>query len=136
MSLSRRSFIRIASAAAVALPLCACAGNKAVTVEAGADRTLPLPKELAEPGSQVKVIVPGSNDQVLIWRTKIGFGGTNLKCDYCKAELIFNAAENRLECTGQGCRYSLDGNVLRGPVKNPRKVFLIDLRGEKLHILG
>lgn len=135
MNLSRRTFLLGAAAGAV-LPAIGCVSNNAPLVEAAADRTLPLPPQLAEIGSQVKVVVPGSPDPVLIWRTKIGFGGTSLKCDYCHSELIYRHAEGHLDCLGQGCRYTLDGNVLRGPVKNPRKVFLVDLRGEKLHILG
>jgi hypothetical protein len=135
MILSRRVFIA-GSVAGVVLPVVGCTGNPAPLVEAGADRTLMLPAELAEPGSQVRVVVPGTQAPVLIWRTQIGFGGTSLKCDYCRAELVYRPEQARLDCLGQGCRYTLDGNVLRGPAKNPRRVFLVDLRGDKLHILG
>jgi Rieske Fe-S protein len=135
MSLSRRDFIVFAAAGAV-LPAVGCVGNPAPVVEAAADRTLALPAELSEAGSQVKVVVPGSDAPVLVWRTKIGFGGISTKCGYCAGELRWVAEGSHLQCGGQGCRYTPDGNVLRGPAKQPMRVFLVDLRGEKLHILG
>lgn len=113
-----------------------CVVNPAPVVDAGADRTLTLPPELATPGNQVKVQLPGYPDPILVWRTEIGFGGTALRCNHCRTEVQYNAGKGWLDCLGARCRYRLDGTVLEGPAKKALRVYLVDLDGERLRILG
>jgi nitrite reductase/ring-hydroxylating ferredoxin subunit len=123
----------LASAFAV---LAGCVVNPAPVVDADANRTLPVPQQLGKPGDQVKVQLPGYPDPILVWRTEIGFGGTALRCNHCRTEVQYNAAKGWLDCLGSRCRYRLDGTVLEGPTKKALRVYLVDLDGERLRILG
>src|SRR5438552_3418950 len=111
MTITRRDFVVGAAACACGAVTGCIAMNSAPLFEAGADNSLPLPKELAEVNSQVKVKLPGSDKLVLVWRTKSGFKGVAINCTHRGSEVHLNAAEETLDCPSHGSRYHLDGTV-------------------------
>ena len=113
-----------------------CVANPAPVVDAGADRTLSLPEALSKPGAQVKVQLPGLSDPILVWRTEIGFGGTALRCTHCGSQVQYNFEKGWIDCLANRCRFKLDGSVLEGPATSPLRVYLVDLEGNRLRILG
>jgi Rieske Fe-S protein len=134
MSLSRRHFLAGACACAGAA-LVSCAPNPARSFDAGADRSLPLPEELRNPGGQAKVRLPGDGGTVLVWRTDIGFGAVSLRCPHCGGEIVYDAPAALLHCP-MGSKFKLDGTVRSGPARKPLRAYLADLQGERLRILG
>lgn len=128
----RRAFLATAALALVS----GCVINPAPVLDAGADRTLPLPEQLSKVGNQVKVQLPGFPDPILVWRTEIGFGGTALRCNHCGSHVQYNPEKGWLDCLGKRCKYRLDGTVLEGPTRKPLRVYLVDLDGNRLRILG
>ncbi len=130
-----RHFRRVFPPFVLAL-LAACVVNPAPVVDAEADRTLPVPAGLSTPGSQVRVLLPGHSEPILVWRTEIGFGGTSIRCHRCRSDVRYNAEKGWLDCLGGRCRYKTDGTVLEGPAKTPLRVYLVDLDGGRLRILG
>ena len=135
MSVSRRQFI-LGAAACACVSVAGCIGNPAAIVDAGADRSMPVPAELSKPGSQVKIRLPGQSEPILVWRTEIGFNGTSLRCTHCLSEVKYRFEEAHIVCMYRGCRYAPDGTVLTGPTKRPLKTYLVDLQGDRLRILG
>ena len=113
-----------------------CVVNPAPIVEANADRTVELPEQLGKAGAQVKVQLPGLSDPILVWRTEIGFGGVSLRCTHDGAQVQYNAEKGWIDCLANHCRYRLDGSVLEGPTTRPLRVYLVDLNGNRLRILG
>lgn len=134
MTISRRHFLAGACACAGAAAL-GCAPNPARSLDAGADRSLPVPEELAKPGGQVKVRLPGEGGTVLVWRTEIGFGAVSLRCPHCGGELRYDAAAALVLCP-LGSKFALDGTVMGGPAKRPLRAYVADLQGDRLRILG
>ncbi len=132
-----RSTRWIVLAAAFAASMSAgCSHNPAPQFDAGADQTLAVPEALAQPGSQIKVRLSSLEDPVLVWRTEFGFGACQSRCTHCRSEILYRAVEGRLDCPGQGCRFTLDGTVIKGPAKKSLRAFLVDLQGDRLKILG
>ena len=129
----RFTFAAVLAAAALSA---GCTHNPAPEFDAGADHTLSVPDALSKPGSQIKVRIPSTEDYILVWRTEIGFGACQSRCTHCQSELLYRPEEGRIACTTHGCRYSLDGSVLKGPAKKPLRAYLVDLQGERLKILG
>jgi hypothetical protein len=114
-----------------------CATSSTPVFETSADRTMRIPDALANPGSQVKVRLPDSDQPILVWRTPLGFGGSALRCNCeLRTELRYNAARGWLECWTKGCHYKLDGSILEGPTTKPLRTYVVDLQGERLRILG
>ena len=136
MSLTRREFVVGAAACACGAAAGCIAINPAPLYEAAADNTLPLPKELGEVGSQVKVRIPGSEALVLVWRTKGGFNGVTINCTHRNSEVHLNLKEDSLDCPSHGSRFKADGTVLEGPAKKPLRAYLVDLQRDRLRILG
>jgi hypothetical protein len=134
MSLSRRHFLAGVGACAGA-SFIGCAPNPARSYDAGIDRSLPLPEDLAKPGGQAKVRLPGDGTVVLVWRTDIGFGAVGLKCTHCSGEIVYDPASAQLVCP-MGSKFALDGTVKRGPARKSLRAFLADLQGDRLRILG
>jgi len=135
MNISRRHFLAGACACAGAAAL-GCAPNPARSLDAGADRSLPIPEELAKPGGQVKVRLPGAGGEtVLVWRTDIGFGAVALTCPHCGGELRYDAVTARVLCP-LGSKFALDGTVVQGPAKRALRAYVADLQGDRLRILG
>jgi hypothetical protein len=125
--------------ASVVLSGCAAA-NPAPVYDAEANRTLKLPEALSTPGAQAKIRLPGQDVFILVWRTEIGFGGTDLRCPHCLHELVFSAKTQSLSCP-TGIRYRLDGTYLDGHVPEGGKIqtlraYLVELEGNRLKILG
>lgn len=126
-------------AASVSVTGCATAYRVPV-FDAEANRTLKLPDELGRAGTQAKIRMPGEDGFILIWRTEIGFGGSELCCSHCRRELSFNWDTKTLDCPS-GIRYRLDGSFLDGQLRqgekvDPLKAYLVDLDGNRLRILG
>ena len=136
MALTRREFVVGAAACACGAASGCIAVNPAPMFEAAADHTLPLPVELAEIGSQVKVQLPGSDTLVLVWKTKGGYNGVSISCTHQRSEVHLNKADDTLDCPSHGSRYKTDGTVLEGPAKKPLRAFVVDLQGDRLRILG
>jgi Rieske Fe-S protein len=136
MNVSRREFVVGAAACACGLAAGCRAINSAPMFEAGADNSLPLPKELAEVGSQVKVLLPNVESPILVWRTKGGFNGVSITCTHKGSEVHFNGKEDTLDCPSHGSRFRPDGSVLEGPAKKPLRAYVVDLQGDRLRILG
>ena len=113
-----------------------CTHNPALEFDAGADHSLSMPDVLSKPGSQIKVRIPNMEEFILVWRTEIGFGACQSRCTHCQSELQYRPEEGRLACTTHGCRFSLDGSVLKGPANKPLRAYLVDLQGDRLKILG
>jgi nitrite reductase/ring-hydroxylating ferredoxin subunit len=120
----------------LALAVAGCVANPAPVVDAGAERTLEVPPQLEKPGSQVKIQLPGLSDPILVWRTEIGFGAADLRCTHCRSQLQYNPEKGWIDCLSNSCRYRLDGSVLEGPANRPLRVYLVDLNGTRLRILG
>ncbi|HXX93961.1 MAG TPA: hypothetical protein VEN81_10020 [Planctomycetota bacterium] len=129
---------------AVLLSVFACltgcvAGNPAPAYEAEANRTLKFPDVLSQPGGQAKIQLPGLS-WVLVWRTEIGFGATDLKCSHCSHELVYNAKTQSLVCP-MGVTFRLDGSFQSGAVTEGQKVlplraYIVELDNGRLKILG
>ncbi len=115
------------------------APNPAPMFEAEANRTLKFPEVLSQPGTQAKIQLPGPC-MILVWRTEIGFGATDLQCNHCSHELVFDAKTQRLVCP-MGICYRLDGSYLSGPLPDGRKLqplrsYIVELENGRLKILG
>ena len=136
MNISRRDFVVGATACACGVAGGCIAINDVPSFEAGADNSLPLPRELAEVGSQVKVKIPNAESLILVWRTKGGFNGVSITCTHRGSEVHLNAKENTLDCPSHGSRYKTDGTVLEGPAKKPLHAYVVELQGDRLKILG
>jgi nitrite reductase/ring-hydroxylating ferredoxin subunit len=136
MTITRREFVVGAAACACGAAAGCISMNNAPLFEAGADNSLLLPKELAEAGSQVKVRLPSADKLVLVWRTKIGFGGISINCTHKGSEVHLNAAAETLDCPSHGSRFKLDGTVAHGPAEKPLRTYVVDLQGDRLKILG
>lgn len=128
--------ITLAAVLAAAALFTGCTHNPAPEFDAGADHTLSVPDALSKPGSQIKVRIPSMEEFILVWRTEIGFGASQSRCSYCLTEILYLPEEGRLACPSHGCRFSLDGSVLKGPAKKPLRAYLVDLHGDRLKILG
>ena len=116
------------------------ATNPAPVFDASASRTLKVPEVLLTPGGQAKIRLPGRDVMLLVWRTDIGFGGTDLRCPHCNHELVFHPKSQTLVCPG-GIQYRLDGSFLSGYVPEgetvqPLRAYVVELDGERLRILG
>ena len=135
MAITRRDFIAGAAACACGLTGGCTAVNSAPQFDAGADSTIPLPKELAEVGSQVKVRLPGDNI-VLVWKTKGGYNGVSIKCTHRGSEVSYKPDQDLLVCPSHGSKYKPDGTVVEGPALKPLRPYVVDLQGERLRILG
>ena len=136
MEISRRRFI-FASAACACAVATGCVSNPAPVFDAGVDHCIPLPEALSQPGSQVKVRLPGVDEPVLVVRTQIGFNGTTGICSQsARTELQYQPDENFIKCLGCGSKFKLDGSVMKGPASKPLKAYVVDLQGDKLKILG
>ena len=136
MEISRRRFFFASAACACAIAT-GCVGNPAPVFDAGVDHTIPLPEALSQPGTQVKVRLPGQDEPVLVVRTQIGFNGTASICSQsARTELQYQPEEGFIKCLGCGSKFKLDGSVLKGPAQKPLKAYVVDLQGDKLKILG
>jgi hypothetical protein len=125
--------------ASVSVSGCA-ATHPAPVFDAEANRSLKLPDALSKPGAQARIRLPGQDVFLLIWRTEIGFGGTDLVCPHCRKDLVFNSETQSLGCPS-GIRYRLDGSYLDGQIRQgevvrPLRTYLVDLDGTRLKILG
>lgn len=119
MNVSRREFLA-GAAAAGACAMCGCViANPALTFDAAADGTLPIPPALARAGDQIKVRIPGIDDPVLVWKTEDGYGAASVTCTHRGSEVSFVAARGTLDCPSHGSRFNADGSVLHGPAKRP-----------------
>ena len=137
MLLTRREFVAGTAACCACGLLGGCiAVNPAPTFEVGADHTLPLPKELAEAGSQVKVRLPGTDSLVLVWRTKGGFGAASITCTHRGSEVRFNPKEETLDCPSHGSRFTPDGVILEGPARKPLRAYPAEQQGDRLKVMG
>jgi nitrite reductase/ring-hydroxylating ferredoxin subunit len=136
MDVSRREFMAGAAACACACAMSGCVASSLPTFEAGADRTLPVPVELAKPGDQVKVKLPGSDAALIVVRTEIGFSATSIFCTHRGTEIHYNLKDKTLDCPLHGSRFKLDGSVVQGPAKEPLRSYVVELQGERLRILG
>lgn len=115
------------------------AANPAPVFEAEANRTLKFPEVLAQPGTQAKIQLPGLNT-ILVWRTEIGFGATDLRCTHCSHELVFDPKSQRLVCP-MGISYRLDGSYLGGSVTegvkiHPLRAYVVEVENGRMKILG
>jgi Rieske Fe-S protein len=135
MGLSRREFIAGAAACVCGINGGCSAVNPAPLYEAGADHTVPLPKELTEVGSQVKVRLPGDT-VILVWKTKGGFNAVSIKCMHRGSEVHYNVKADSIDCPQHGSRYKTDGSILEGPTEKPLRSYAVDLQGDRLRILG
>ena len=91
--------------------------NKAPTFEASPDGSLPLPKDLSEPGAQIKLRIPGKDDTILVWRTKDGFAAVSVTCTHRGCEVSHVKETETLDCPCHGSRFAADGSVIRGPAR-------------------
>ncbi len=135
MELTRRQFIVGVTGCACAAAA-GCVANSVPVFDANIDHTMPLPEALSQPGSQVKVRLPGGAEPVLVVRTKIGFNGTAAVCTKNPTDVQYIHEEGILKCLGCGSTFKLDGSVARGPANKPLKAYVVDLVGDKLKILG
>jgi Rieske Fe-S protein len=136
MEISRRRFFFASAACACAIAT-GCVSNPAPVFDAGVDHTIVLPEALSQPGSQIKVRLPGVDEPVLVVRTQIGFNGTAAICsESARTELQYIPDEGLIKCLGCGSKFKLDGSVSHGPAHKPLKAYVVDLHGDKLKILG
>ena len=135
-----RHFAVVAVLAAVA-SVTGCMGpNPAPTYDADANRSLKFPGVLSEVGAQAKIRLPGQDVVMLVWRTPIGFGGTDLCCHHCGHELVYKAKEQTIECP-RGIVYKLDGTYMSGKIRDgekiqPLRAYLVEIDGDRLKISG
>jgi Rieske Fe-S protein len=136
MALSRREFIAGAAVCVYAINGGCSAVNSAPLYDANADNTVPIPKELAEVGSQVKIKLAGGETTVLVWKTKGGYNGVSIKCMHRGSEVHYNTKADTLDCPQHGSRYRADGSVLEGPTEKGLKSYLVEAQGDRLRIVG
>jgi nitrite reductase/ring-hydroxylating ferredoxin subunit len=134
MDLTRREFVVGAAACASGWATGCAAVNPAPTFQAGPDGTLPLPDALAQVGSQVKIILPGADGPLLLWRTSDGYRATSITCTHRGSEVHLNAAEGTLDCPSHGSRFKSDGSVLHGPARLPLRAYSVEAVGDRLKI--
>ncbi len=108
--------------------------------DAEANRTLKFPEALSQPGSQVRVRLPGGSSTVLVWRTEIGFGGSEIRCSHCGADLKVDFKSQTLDCPS-GIRFKLDGSCIpvslrKGEILHPLRAYIVEQDGDRLRILG
>ena len=133
----RQTTIAILTAASLA----GCAvPNPAPVFDAEVNRTLQFPKALEQAGTQVKVRLPEGQVFVLVWRTSIGFGGTQLGCTHCGRELQYVEKIQHLGCPC-GAKYRLDGSPVletfdEGQTPRPLRSYVVEKVGDRLRILG
>lgn len=133
--LTRREFIAGTAACAGAL----CAGcvtlNNAPTFDADEAGSIPFPKELSTPGSQVKVRLRGVDEPVLLWRSADGYGAASVVCTHRGCEVEYNGGENTLDCPCHGSRFNADGSVKTGPAKKPLRSYEVEARMDRLRLI-
>ena len=75
-------------------------------------------------------------DDLLVWRTEVGFGATSLSCTHCTGDLRYVPEEGVLKCPFN-VRFKLDGSVIQDSVRRkPLRAYIADLQGDRLRILG
>ena len=135
MELSRREFL-VGTAACAGVMCAGCVTlNPAPTFDADAGGSIPFPKELSTPGSQIKVRLQGVEEPVLLWRTADGYGAASVVCTHRGCEVVYNGKESTLDCPCHGSRFKSDGAVLNGPARRPLRGYDVEAKMDRLRVI-
>jgi nitrite reductase/ring-hydroxylating ferredoxin subunit len=126
---TRREFLRHAFATAVcgllALSLPGCGGVQVLRTTSAAGRILVRREELdvfAAEGKAFAVDAPELEAPLLLFRGEDGaYRALSSECTHQKCRL--NPSRSFLTCPCHGSVFDLDGNVVRGPAREPLRVF-------------
>ncbi len=132
---TRREFLTGCAGCAVLAGVSGCtAVNPAPTVEADAGGSVLIAGRLEKPGDQLKVLLAGVSDPILVWRTSQGYGAASIVCTHRGSQVTFNAEAGSLDCPSHGSRFDQGGKVIHGPAKSPLTPYRAIRDGDRLRI--
>jgi cytochrome b6-f complex iron-sulfur subunit len=97
----------------------------------GNSATLDLASEIPNSGDSVL------KNGILIVRLSSGnsassFTAVQSSCTYEKVPIAYSAFQGLFYCSTHSCRFSISGNVLRGPARFPLRTYVIKINGSIL----
>lgn len=136
VALVTRPFARTAAQeAAPPAKEAASTGADSADAYAGASQKVAIPlddaKDLREVGGSVTLKV-GDRQILLVRDSEATVRAFSPACTHRQVKVKYDHKNQRLNCPAHGSRFDLEGEVLRGPAKDPLETYHAELSGDRV----